>query len=373
MMNWGTVKKSGAFLLGEWDANFSRAISRLDDEGIIDFHNRALENIVTTAYEKTPYYRDLFDQASINVKDFEAKDLEKLPLLTKTIILKEGPKLLAKDYHERGPFHRYSGGSTGEPVRIVQDHYFKMRSLAIFQLYYRDFLGIDEMAARKLVVWGSKRDIYGEKKKFGAKTRNRLSRNTILNSFRMSEEDIANYVQRINQVRPELIRSYAGTLYQLSRYINRTGFEVYRPRAIVSTAEMLRPIMRKEIETAFKAKVFDYYGSREVGGIAGECEHHCMHHILLQNHVEVLDSNNRPVAPGEEGRVVVTNLNNYSMPLIRFEVGDTAVLGGGKCKCESILPHLDHVTGRINDHFILRNGTVIGGCYFTLKQRMALS
>jgi phenylacetate-CoA ligase len=240
-----------------------------------------------------------------------------------------------------------------------------MRSRVNLQLYYRDYIHMDELAARKLVLWGSERDIFGEKTGIPLRLKNRLSRITVLNAFRMTEDDISNYVRMINQVQPELIRSYAGTIYQLSRYINQTGFEVYRPKAIVSTAEMLRPFMREEIQTAFKTDIYDYYGSREVGGVAGECTHHKMHHILLQNHVEILDNNNRPVAPGEEGRVVVTNINNFSMPLIRFEVGDTAIQGSGKCKCGSALPHIDHVTGRINDHFILRNGTVIGGCYFT--------
>jgi phenylacetate-CoA ligase len=364
-MNWGNVKKTGIILMKKWDANYERSVTKLNEEEVIEFHNQALHHLVSTAYEKTPYYKDLFDQASINIKDFDAKDLERLPLLTKDIIRREGPRLLSKDYQQRDPFDRYSGGSTGEPVRIVQDRTFSMRSAVNLQLYYRDFLNMDELAARKLLLWGSERDIFGEKQGISHSVKNRLSRITVLNAFRMTEDDVINYVQTINQVQPELIRSYAGTIYQLSRYINRTGVQVHQPKVIVSTAEMLRPFMRQEIQTAFKTDIYDYYGSREVGGVAGECAHHKMHHILLQNHIEVLDNNNRPVAPGEMGKVVITTLHNHSMPLIRFDIGDTAVLGGSRCACGSIVPFLDSVTGRISDHFILRNGTLVRGGYFT--------
>jgi len=70
------------------------------------------------------------------------------------------------------------------------------------------------------------------------------------------------------------------------------------------------------------------------------------------------------VKNGEEGKVVVTSLHNYSMPFIRYEIGDTAIQGGGTCSCGSMLPTLAKVTGRIVDHFIRDNGTTVPAQFF---------
>ena len=90
-----------------------------------------------------------------------------------------------------------------------------------------------------------------------------------------------------------------------------------------------------------------------------------MHSFAFWNYQELLDKHNRPVKQGEEGKVVVTNLFNYSMPLIRYEIGDMAVLGPEHCSCGNVLPTFEKITGRITDHFILKNGTTIHGEYFT--------
>jgi phenylacetate-CoA ligase len=80
--------------------------------------------------------------------------------------------------------------------------------------------------------------------------------------------------------------------------------------------------------------------------------------------LEVLDEYNQPVKEGEEGKVVVTNLFNYSMPLIRYEIGDLAIRGPDQCTCGNILPTLKTVTGRTTDPFILEDGTIIYGGFF---------
>jgi len=69
--------------------------------------------------------------------------------------------------------------------------------------------------------------------------------------------------------------------------------------------------------------------------------------------------------PAEEGKIIITNLHNYSMPLIRYEIGDTAIGDPKQCQCKNILPTLKKITGRITDHFVLKDETLIYGEYFT--------
>jgi phenylacetate-CoA ligase len=110
--------------------------------------------------------------------------------------------------------------------------------------------------------------------------------------------------------------------------------------------------------------VYNFYGSREVSNLAGECKDGLIHSFSFWNYLEVLDKDNQPVHEGEEGSVVVTNLYNYSMPLIRYEIGDMAILGPETCSCGQFLPTLKKVTGRITDHFILKNGTTVPAEFF---------
>jgi phenylacetate-CoA ligase len=181
----------------------------------------------------------------------------------------------------------------------------------------------------------------------------------------MTESDMNRYLAIINSYKPDLIRGYAGSLYVLSRYAEKKGISMHSPRAVVSTAEMLTEEMRERIERVFGTKVYNFYGSRETNNLAGECNEGLLHILAFHNYIEILDWYGRPVQEGEEGRVIVTNLHNYSMPFIRYEIGDTAILGSKKCKCGNPLPTLKKVTGRITDHFINEKGALIHGEYFT--------
>jgi phenylacetate-CoA ligase len=226
-------------------------------------------------------------------------------------------------------------------------------------------LGIEEPIVRKVILWGSERDIFQGGLGWKARLSNWLSNTVFLNSFRMTEDDMGRYLTIINSYKPDLIRGYAGSLYELCRYAKKRGIKMHTPKAVVSTAETLMDKMREEIENVFGTKVYDFYGSRETNNLAGECKEGLLHIFAFHNYIEVLDSYDRPVKEGEEGRIIVTNLHNYSMPFIRYEIGDMAILGPKKCKCGSLLPTLKKITGRITDHFVKKDGTVIHGEYFT--------
>jgi phenylacetate-CoA ligase len=181
----------------------------------------------------------------------------------------------------------------------------------------------------------------------------------------MTERDMEQYIRVINSNKPELIHGYAGSLQELSKFAIKNHLHLHSPNYIISSAETLRDEMRLDIEEAFGTKVFNFYGSREVSNLAGECTMGLMHMFDFWNYLEVLDENNQPVKVGEEGKVVVTNLFNYSMPLIRYEIGDLAIRGPDQCTCGNILPTLKTVVGRMSDPFILEDGTIISGGFIT--------
>jgi len=333
---------------------------------LLEFQEKYLTKLLLHAYENVPYYHRIFKEVGvINNGVVNLSKFNQIPILTKEIMRKHHKELISKDYTMRKWYYNSSGGSTGEPVRFIQDDvYAKWRNVAV-HYWYKDILGVDEPGVKKIILWGSERDLFEGGMDWKTKIANWLNNTIFLNSFRMTEEDIERYIKIINAYKPDLIRGYAGSLYELCRYAERKNIAIYTPKVVVSSAETLRDEMREEIETVFGTKVYDYYGSRETNNLAGECKESLMHVLAFHNYVEILDINNNPVKEGEEGRVIVTNLHNYSMPFVRYEIGDMAVLGPKKCKCGNVLPTLKRITGRITDHFVKEDRTVIHGEYFT--------
>jgi len=121
------------------------------------------------------------------------------------------------------------------------------------------------------------------------------------------------------------------------------------------------------IEEVFQCKVFNHYGSREVGPIASECSAHDGLHIMMEHVlVEVINEKGEPCKPGEEGEIVVTSLSNYAMPLIRYKIGDIGIMQEySPCSCGCNYPKLQKVIGRTTDLFLNTKGEKIDGEYFT--------
>ena len=125
--------------------------------------------------------------------------------------------------------------------------------------------------------------------------------------------------------------------------------------------------MRNVISEVFQCEVFDHYGTREVGSIASECQNHDGLHILMEHTlVEVVDELGKRCLPGVEGEIVITTLNNYSMPLIRYKIGDMGVMSDKiQCNCGCNYPILQKISGRTNGVFKTKSGSKIGGEFFT--------
>jgi phenylacetate-CoA ligase len=318
------------------------------------------------AYDNVPYYNQVFkNMGLLELNNTSFPEIERIPILTKEIIRTNHNELVSEDLKDRRWWYYSSGGSTGEPIRFIQDELHEKWTAATVKYYYEKMLGIEETFAKKVFLWGSERDIFEGTIGFRAKVNNWLTNTIFLNSFRMTEKDMADYVDIINKYKPELIKGYTGSLFEISRYIEKHKLTVHSPKIISSHAETLTEEARQKIESTFGTKIYDFYGSREVGPIAGECKEGLMHIFGFNNYVEILDGNDSPVKEGH-GKIVITTLHNLSMPLIRYEIGDTALTNAGRCKCGNPLPTLKKITGRILDHFIREDGTIIFGGIFTI-------
>lgn len=343
-------------LRGRLYQHYHKRIRKMVSSNLLTMSSDNLTRLLTFVAGHNRYYARLLSQRS---------NLESIPVLKKETIQQNFEDMLSIPQGP-GSFRNSSGGSTGRPVTLAQDENYVSWNNATQGYYFREFLGVDMNAVKNVWLWGSERDSLRMRSRRMRTWAGRLLRSQLfLNTFDTDERRWFECIERIRNYRPHFVAGYAGSLYQISRVARRHNIRLYRPEFVYSSAEMLRPFMRQEIEEQFNTKVFDYYGSREVGAIAGECAKGNRHVFVMNNIVEALDDDDHTVADGEEGRLVVTNLHNYSLPMIRYEIGDTGALSAEGCTCGSTLPVLKQLTGRVTDHFILKNGTLVHGEFIT--------
>src|SRR5690606_4688500 len=118
--------------------------------------------------------------------------------------------------------------------------------------------------------------------------------------------------------------AYARALAHVARFYEASSLQLYRPQSIITPAQVLSDEDRAVIERVVQAPVFNRYGCREVGVLASECDQHDGLHTMAEGlYIEIVVGD-RLAEPGEVGRILVTDLLNFAMPLIRYEIGDMA-------------------------------------------------
>lgn len=152
--------------------------------------------------------------------------------------------------------------------------------------------------------------------------------------------------------RPEVIRGYASSVYMFAKYLKDMGVRSIKPRTILTSAEMLFPQYRTTIEEVFGCKVYDYYGGREIGALAIECEEHNGFHISAENVLMEFIRDNEQVTD-ESGSIYVTNFRNYGMPLIRYDIGDIGKPSQESCNCGRGLPIIKTLDGRASQYIAI--------------------
>jgi len=341
----------------------------LSNDEIREFQKGKLQNILTFAGQHVPYYRELFGKIGISTKSgFTIEDLNKIPQLTKNVIRREGSRLVSENLNGNGLIGNSTSGSTGEAIRFFTDY----RSKA-----YRSAAGIRSnewtgwrLGDRQVRLWGAPLD-----ERFATGIRGKLhgyvSSNRFLSSFELSPSRMDDYIASILDFKPVLLIAYPGPLEVFSDHCMDRGVRFPSLRGIVSSAETLWPHQRTKVEQTLGIKIFDRYGSREVGQICSECDAHDGMHISADRVVvEIVDENGQPSPPNESGRILVTDLDNYGMPMIRYDIGDRAFpLETKFCDCGRGLPKLKKIEGRTLEIVRTRDNKSIGGTFWTLLLR----
>jgi phenylacetate-CoA ligase len=337
-----------------------RAVERMPAEQVARRQSRRLAQTIEYAASHSPYYRSRWPGLE-RVGPAEAADfLAGLPCVTKTDLREHVEEMRARPGPRRVT-RKITGGSTGQAVTVYKDRAAIAREMAASWLGYGWFgVRIGDRAAR---FWGSPHSL---KRRLRFAAADFAMHRVRFSAFAFDEADLEAYWKRCLGFRPRYLYGYVSMLEEFAKYLRRTGHDgrVLGLKAVITTSEVLSPPQRQLLEEVFGAPVQNEYGCGEVGPIAYECEHGSLHVMSENLHVELLGPDGTPArAPGESGEVVVTDLNNRAMPLVRYRLGDFGTWGGA-CTCGRGFPVLEKVWGRAYDFVQLPSGRRCHGEYF---------
>jgi len=323
---------------------------------------RKLFELIQYAFRNIPYYQKIIRECGINFsEEIIFEDIKRLPILTKEIIRNHFSDLYR--FKDKTYYTNTSGGSTGEPVVFYQDKEYLDWANATKRLFNK-WAG-REIGDPMLKLWGSLPDILEGGKGFKGYLRQLFSGVILLGASKMSEKDMYKCIKMINRIKPCLILAYVNSVDVLAHFIEKNRLSIYSPHAIMTAAGVLFPEVKMKIEEVFRTNVFNRYGSREVSDMACNCERdEGLHLISTIHYLEIVDDEGRPVESGKSGNIIVTSLTNYTMPLIRYQIGDRGTLSNKQCSCGRGFPLMKSVDGRLTDKFRNRFGDHISGGLF---------
>ena len=310
---------------------------------------KKLKRMIDYVYHNVEYYHNLFKSLNLTPDKIRTvDDLDKIPILTKTQIQNEIEKIVAHHIDKNRRFSNTTSGSTGKPLTLFYDRNaisdIKGRKL-------RNFFESGGHLRDKIVR-------FTNPKRFGKKTL--LDNLGLLNSEYISVFDTANnQIKKLKQICPDVIECYPSILWLIGKVIQKEDIEGINPRIIHSTAELLSHKVRKEINSIFNVELFDQYGSMEFGTFAWECQEHNGYHMDIESLCVEFIKDGEKVSSEEKADIIVTGLFNFTMPLIRYKIGDSGSFSSELCHCGRGLPLMKILEGRTDDFLVLPSGTVI--------------
>jgi phenylacetate-CoA ligase len=332
----------------------------LSPEQILERQIPQLGVLLAHAYATTPFYRARLDAAGLPPDAITGPDAwRQIPLLTRGDIQAAGDTLQSTAVpDEHGPRSRMlTSGSTGRPVMTI--------GTGVTQLYWnactlRDHVWHRRIAGAKLAAIRSLSAEVGlppdgiTADDWGPATNGIMDTgpSVMLNIH----STIAEQAEWLLRQDPDYLLTYPSNVAALIRHIGPREGRLARLREVRTFGELVEPRVREECLEIWGLNIVDIYSSQEVGYLALQCPDYIQYHVQSENVlVEVLDDANQPCEPGQIGRLVVTSLHNFALPLLRYEIGDYAEVGW-PCPCGRGLPVLRRILGRQRNMAILPNG-----------------
>lgn len=317
-----------------------------------EIQEEKLKTLLTHAYQNVPFYRRLFDSAGVKPEDIkDSDDLYKIPTITKSQIKNNKKEMVARHIDLSSCLEYRTSGSTGntltgfvsrEDALYIRGSYERVRNENGFRML-RDTL----LIIGNPYLPANRKEWY---QYFGIR---RMERLNLL-------EPLDIQIQTIKKVKPDVVWGYPSAIKLLAKAIKENKIRGISPRLIFTDAEVLDSETRNFINSVFNVELIDVYGSWETCCLAWECAKHSGYHVNMDTALlEFLGKGGDKVNAGERGRVVVTNLHSFAMPIIRYEILDFAIPTYEECSCGRGGYLIREIEGRYDDFIKLSSNRLI--------------
>ena len=312
-----------------------------------ELQKEKLSKLLSYAVNNSSYYAEFKDIYEENPVKF----LKKFPILDKTTLRENTDRLLTK--HKSDLVMQRSSGSSGVQTTV----YFDKKEQSIqraYQIRWWEWAGYK--IGDRLLQTGM-----NPHRGFIKSIKDILFRTKYFKAFSYNESEVTDVLSWAKKHKKISLAGYSSSLYVLSQFANTKDMKLSF-RTIIVWGDKLFNYYRKSLEDIFQAKIYETYAASEGFMIAAQKDLPYMYIMSLNVFVELLDDKGNEVKEGEIGHVVVTKLDGYAMPLIRYRIGDLAVrLPRNKYPSNKELPYplLQKVIGRDTDLVKTRSGEIM--------------
>ena len=369
---------------------------------IKDWQATCLRELLVHAIENVPYYQERFGDHPVPRGQELLEQFPEYGLLTKSDVEANFPDRIvdrnlvkedSRTYGTRGTTHRIvilndfdkrDWIRAGEHVTMTESCGYRMgkRSLFIPPDACNTLCGIDGTRSStvtghlwKMIREGKWSDSERRSDLRGLVMNNWVFRRTVLEPFgpegtHIGEDRLRRYVTAIRRQRPYLLKALPEYLQMIARYIIQSGDQPPTVPEIRPMGSLMSPTMKAPVEQAFGGRVREDYGSADLGPMAFDCGHGDGMHMLHDHYYFECVRDGQPVPDGELGSLVVTDLHNRAMPLIRYRIGDVVRIDRTPCRCGRFSPRII-IEGRQGDVIVLPSGRSITprmACEFFFSQ-----
>jgi phenylacetate-CoA ligase len=329
-------------------------------EALLEHQFRQLNEVWRHACASVPFYNTVFKKTGFKEKANIVPDQwSDLPILGRRVLQENEKNLRSRKLpRSHGKTNLVTtSGSTGLPVRVVgtqiTDLFWKVFTLREHLWHRRDFSG--KLAAIRHVEKGTA-EFPGNRSDFWGPATAPIVKTgpaALLNS----NTDISLQAEWLLNEDPDYLLTYPSNLQALAAYFLKNGLELTRLKEVRTLGETLGSEVHSLCRQAWNVSLVDMYSTQEVGYVALQCpDNPNNYHVQSESQfVEIVDDEGKACGEGQVGRVLLTSLHNFAMPLIRYEVGDYAKVGP-PCSCGRGLPVLSQILGRVRNMITLPSG-----------------
>ena len=310
---------------------FARAAQWWPVERSTEYQVGRLRAMLKLAYERTPFYRRVFDSVGFRPGDLQSLDtMHQLPTIDKQTVIDNLPDMCTRSVDETDVDFGSTGGTSGTPLYFYMNADRSSVEYAYLSTSWERAgygLGMPMAVLRGRVVQPNRNGL--------RHAYDPILRHHYYSTFHMTDHNMKAYLEHICSIGPCVLQAYPSSAQTLASFVLKTGERIpHDIRGILLESENVYPDQIDIIEKAFGARILSSYGHSEKCVLAVQCEHTRNYHVWpTYGYFELLDAEGKLVKEtGQEGEIVGTGFINTVVPFIRYRTGDRAIYVGERCE-----------------------------------------